>query len=215
MPNHVANRLTIKGNAEALREIRTGCFTVHQNRIFEYVKEAAANPAHGMHEDAKKRIAYVEANPTYTEFDLGKIVPPPAFIQQENPAPSSCAAQAGRYWYKWNVKEWGTKWNAYETSIVTDVAEDATDDAELIFTFNTAWNTPRPVIEALAASFPELEFFHEFFDEGWCFAGTRTYKGGVTVNENEPELEQDRALWKQLCQDLKGYDLDESEEDED
>ena len=69
-------------------------------------------------------------------------------------------------WYDWRIKYWGTKWNACETSVVSD------DEIE----FETAWSMPKYVMDALAAMFPNVWFEHYWADEdigsntGW--AGT-------------------------------------------
>lgn len=67
-------------------------------------------------------------------------------------------------WYPWCIKNWGTKWGAYSYRPVRDVPFE--------FLFETAWNFPTPVFEALAREFPALSFQCLTFDEGWNFAGT-------------------------------------------
>lgn len=206
MPNHVTNRLTIKGDAAAVLEIRKSCFTVHQKEIPDHWHKLAGDPDHPDHEKAKGWIAERKANPTYTAFDFNKIIPAPAFISTDSLDGGSREEATGRNWYKWNTNNWGTKWNAYDNSIVTDVQEDATGEVELVFTFDTAWNTPKPIIETLASWFPELHFHHEFFDEGWNFAGTRTYSDGKMTEVREPKSKEDPEMWNRLCRELKGYD---------
>jgi hypothetical protein len=57
-------------------------------------------------------------------------------------------------WYAWNSKGWGTKWNAYDQEIAEDHVQ-----------FDTAWSHPAPVIEALAAKFPDEEIRCKWADE--------------------------------------------------
>jgi len=45
-------------------------------------------------------------------------------------------------WYEWNIKNWGTKWNA--NGIHFELRED-----ELFMTFETAWAPPMPWFHAL------------------------------------------------------------------
>lgn len=47
-------------------------------------------------------------------------------------------------WYDWNTQNWGTKWNAIETDI---------DFQRQRIEFDTAWDWPRPVIQAMADTF--------------------------------------------------------------
>jgi len=43
-------------------------------------------------------------------------------------------------WYDWRCSNWGTKWNAYDTSYGADET----------LTFDTAWSCPFPILEELA-----------------------------------------------------------------
>lgn len=48
-------------------------------------------------------------------------------------------------WYDWSYDHWGTKWNAYDqTEPVL-----APDGKSVTYQFNTAWDTPTPVLQAL------------------------------------------------------------------
>ncbi len=46
-------------------------------------------------------------------------------------------------WYDWSNRNWGTKWNAYA------VHYTAHTDTKLVLQFDTAWDTPRGIWEAL------------------------------------------------------------------
>lgn len=182
LPNHVTNRLTISGDAISVLELRKSCFTVRQQ----------------------------EELPDFPAFDFNKIIPVPAFISTGDLYINSREEKTGRNWYEFKRKYWGTKWNAYETRIITDVADDATGDIKIVFAFDTAWNTPEPIIETLAMWFKELSFHHEFFDEGWNFAGTRTYSGGEIKEINEPKRKENPDLWGRLYRELKCHDHEEN-----
>lgn len=75
-------------------------------------------------------------------------------------------------WYDWNIANWGTKWNAYKTDLVSDS----------VLEFQTAWSTPRPVIDELAKRVGG-KLKHEWADEdtgnnvGWV-----TYEDGVAAD---------------------------------
>jgi hypothetical protein len=78
--------------------------------------------------------------------DFNRIIPMPA-DQQDN-------------WYAWRVENWGTKWNSY-SGIVGLI------DAQLGYAhFETAWGPPMPVIDKLAAMFPQAGFRLMWCDEG-------------------------------------------------
>jgi hypothetical protein len=59
-------------------------------------------------------------------------------------------------WYVWNREHWGTKWNAYSYEV-------REGDCEL--KFETAWNHPWPVIEALSRRFPAETIHVRYADE--------------------------------------------------
>ena len=60
---------------------------------------------------------------------------------------------------EWHREYWGTKWNAYNTERVSDTE----------LRFQTAWNHPDQVIEALAEAFPDDQIEVRYADEdtGW------------------------------------------------
>ena len=78
-------------------------------------------------------------------------------------------------WYEWSVAHWGTKWNSYDFIMLIDRA------GQLQFRFETAWNTPDPVLYRMAELHPELEFSFDSFDEGWGFATHGEGGGGTMV----------------------------------
>lgn len=49
-------------------------------------------------------------------------------------------------WYDWCIKNWGTKWNAYEQQHLSNKFYN-------IIIFETAWSYPRPIIEKLAEKY--------------------------------------------------------------
>lgn len=88
-------------------------------------------------------------------LDFNKIIPQPEGIEQ-----GGCRGEHEPgviCWYEWNIEHWGTKWDAY------DFDEYAKYDKE--FSFQTAWTTPIPIIEALSRMFPDVEFNVRYADE--------------------------------------------------
>ena len=91
-------------------------------------------------------------------------------------------------WYNWCINHWGTKWNASDSMWVED---------NILF-FQTAWAAPHPVIAAMAAKFPDLEFTHQWADEDYgnnC--GEAYYSEGVgsPVDPGMDATQFARALW--------------------
>ncbi len=62
-------------------------------------------------------------------------------------------------WYEWRLENWGTKWDAYEISVIHR------SDRAIHIAFQTAWSTPQAVIETLAGQYPDLAIDVDFADE--------------------------------------------------
>ena len=103
-------------------------------------------------------------------------------------------------WYDWCIKNWGTKWNSYDSQKGDDRG----------FRFSTAWSAPHPVLEELSRRFPDVGVSHEWADEDiGQNCGRREYLGGECVYEFEPESRKDAiefatSLWEDTPE---GYGL--------
>jgi hypothetical protein len=65
-------------------------------------------------------------------------------------------------WYNFNVREWGTKWDARDVELLDD------DETYLHYKFDTAWSPPTEVIAKLAEQNPNLNITLEYREEqGW------------------------------------------------
>jgi hypothetical protein len=230
MPNHVTNKLTISGNPDKVaeciqaigrdvprrpRQYFTGEFVCKgPGDVYGTLKETEGvikcrgeddiplvdgEPPEGW------EIVYEDAYRQHIDF--ATIVPPPD-TPAYNDQPSQAEARNDpTWWYNWNVANWGTKWNAYDISILEDG----------VLQFDTAWSPPEPIFVTLSEKYPELEFEAKSFDEGWGFACVTTYKNGAVINEVSLECERSNPEFCEMCKELKGYDPrdEEDEEDED
>ena len=96
------------------------------------------------------------------------------------------------------MKNWGTKWEAREGSVLRN-------DNELNFT--SAWSAPWPVIEALSKKFPSVRFDHEWASEdmGYC-VGRCTFLAGDVINAYFPEEGSKEAT--DMANKIWEYDTD-------
>lgn len=76
---------------------------------------------------------------------------------------------AGSGWYDWNIRKWGTKWDANDDCLNTDLSElDDSLNNDLSYSFSTAWSPAEGVFRAMAEQHPELSFeFHCEEEQGW------------------------------------------------
>jgi hypothetical protein len=69
--------------------------------------------------------------------------------------------------YDWNVREWGTKWDASQSDLDQDL-DTLNDDDVLTYRCETAWSIPTPVFTAMIKQHPELQFdFESEEEQGW------------------------------------------------
>lgn len=65
-------------------------------------------------------------------------------------------------WYDWSIKNWGTKWDAYD-------GQGSPEEGNL--NFGTAWNPPNKVIEKLFKKYPGADIDWYYEETGMNFAG--------------------------------------------
>lgn len=97
------------------------------------------------------------------EVDFTAVVPEPANIDH-SPCSHTWGGDAGHpegtvCWYQWRTEHWGTKWNAYDSSV------DAMPGDLARVRFDTAWSHPAPVLRALAERHPDEVILVRYADE--------------------------------------------------
>jgi hypothetical protein len=213
MPNHVTNRLRINATPEQVTEVREAIKGVWEKepdrpRPFDFGKLIPMPEALNVTSGSESTVAQWEAG--YKDHRGRAAYEPPAHIIERanenrelvDKIKENIRVHGYPTWYEWAIAKWGTKWNAY-------------DQAEIepnFITFDTAWSCPLPVLEALAARFPEVEFVCEFADEDiGSNQGTLTFRDGVLVARTEVEGAKDRRLFAYR---VKGYSQEEIDERE-
>lgn len=74
-------------------------------------------------------------------------------------------------WYEWGIKNWGTKWNAYDQEEISPNK----------IKFETAWNGVVALMTELSKRFPDVTFTYEYADEDTGYnVGTGFIKDGVS-----------------------------------
>ena len=80
------------------------------------------------------------------EFDFNHFIPQPENLYRDNLSTDKekeLEEQGIPSWYVWNNQNWGTKWNSVDTKIIEDEKDGLT------YTFNTAWDCPREIVNKL------------------------------------------------------------------
>jgi hypothetical protein len=82
-------------------------------------------------------------------FDFNKIIPMPDDIFRGNLGAEEREKYGNKNWYDWSCDNWGTKWPACDAEITEET------DTEIHYRFLTAWDAPRPIVDALRKKMSE------------------------------------------------------------
>ena len=69
-------------------------------------------------------------------------------------------------WYDWSVDNWGTKWDNNEDSV-----SFSEDSENLYYDFDTAWEPPQGIYNALAKEFPTLDITWQYEEPSMGLSG--------------------------------------------
>ena len=130
------------------------------------------------------------------------------------PYPVEAERHTSDDWYNWSIKNWGTKWNAY------DVVINVTDQG-VSYEFTTAGDPPLAWLQAASQKYPEIKLMLAYFKGADDACGVRILKGdSVLLNHEDaawdPESmvddsdwfdQQECNFWDGLAQYLKDHDM--------
>ena len=95
-------------------------------------------------------------------IDFEVIIPPPENMFRGNLGQTEkklCQEEGRPNWYDWQRENWGTKWNAYSQSVTRK------DEWMVEIEFDTAWQFPQPILDALQKQYPEVRFSGHWVEE--------------------------------------------------
>ena len=142
MPNHCTNTLIVSGkDKESVDE-----FVSTVNRIPEdWTQNRREIESFGKDKPNTEKVI----------LDFGATVP---FTRHKHKSYQD-------FGYDWQIKNWGTKWNAYETFV------QQIDDTNVQYGFDTAWSPPEAWLQVTALKFPKLRFTLKYEEEGMGYFG--------------------------------------------
>lgn len=159
MPNHCETDLTLTGSKELLDKVLAAHFTEEGELNCDSVISYPAN-LKALDEAA---AAYEKAHPD-NPWGAGR--------------PKDGFNSGG---YEWCIKNWGTKWGTYEGQGVNRGPRSAN------LSFQSAWSPPHPVLDRLAALYPELSITAKSYEQGAAYQCDFRWKGGERIkSENKP-----------------------------
>lgn len=118
----------------------------------------------GTPEEINKVKDFVKSEDCTFPMDFNRITPMPPWIyhgglssnEEEKYGSENC-------WYDWSIKNWGTKWNAYQHYY------DYLEVKENVIYFATAWDGVPFLMSKLAWIFPTVGFDYCFSDEDYGY----------------------------------------------
>lgn len=186
MPNHVTQRLKLKGTKKDLQAI-ADLVTTHtreESNAFDHNKilpmPAALRNTESASGGTEEEVAYRKA------------------LYADN-----MKKYGFSNWYDWANEVWGTKWGCYDCSRV--------DNTE--YTFNSAWGPATNIIVELSAKFPKVEMELSYADEGGGFIGICSIWRGEVQSEDELDWLSEGAAALRII--LYGYDCESEKEEVD
>ena len=190
MPNHVTNVLIL--DSAIVPEI-----------VVPPTKEELAEWRAEVEETQARRWARgitgpYDPDPPAPRFDFRVLIPQPAGIERGDC--SGRHAEGVVCWLTWNTENWGTKWNAYGTTVEPEGYLSRVK-------FETAWSHPFPVIVALSKRFPDMPIRAMYADEELGYnLGTYMIQAGVKIEQYDFVEGTEKA--REFAAQLTGYDLD-------
>ena len=133
MPNWTSNEVRFKSRINSKKQLSK---LKKRLRGVEYLVELASG----------------EKTKEWNDFDFNKIHKMPKALKgtisptqkgDEKKAKRRLKKYGAENWYDWACNNWGTKWNSVETEIIEDERDGLT------YSFNTAWDCPREVVDKL------------------------------------------------------------------
>jgi hypothetical protein len=223
MPNWVITRIYITGPEDKIKEFEDEVLDLSEEaeEVFSFSRlcpmpEELANTTSPDPRPTKEKIKNPDGTESEIEvyqsvinsWEISRAISagqtPPEPIICNNATPEQQKELMEKYgvsnWYDWNNHNWGTKWNASESTY---------NQEDKILEFQTAWSTPEPIHREMARRFPDLTFAGTYADEDFgCNTGS-IENGEIYPLENltEEACETAATLWG-----MEGYWDDEKEE---
>lgn len=199
MPNHVTNKVTVRGPNEALRVFVDTCFDENSSLDFNKIipmPEILRDSQAGTHAEFGAKLLLLASETSLYPISDADFYP--VWIkrwQEQHNIPVTATKdnfakvvlekepeyyKAGMYRLRCLAEtgyadwySWALKhWETKWNAYSCDPVMVEGDEEEITFRFDTAWSPPEPIFYALAEMFPSLTFEVTSFDEGWGFAAT-------------------------------------------
>ena len=179
MPNWVNTTMTVTGDKQSLDEFKNKASKSYTTRhTGTWIDNKYDPDAISIVEHESELSFWNFIGPTDIDAYFGQEKKPDNYETMTFDERMAEAMQfKGDNWYNWNIRNWGTKWDA------NDVALDDSDGS-LSYYFATAWSPAEGAFRAMVEQHPNLQFeFTNVEEQGW----------GVVFEGKNGELEEVRS----------------------
>lgn len=172
MPNWVYNSLTIEGNETDLRAFMEKASkpytTYYKGKFIDNADGTKGYDADAVDEEVRESVLSFMNFTSPEDFDAyysaGTIKPDNYHEMTWEEQLNYSLQFSTDGWYDWNVREWGTKWDACDATI----DESQLNIGVLAYHFSTAWSPAEGAYRRMVEQHPTLAFsFHCEEEQGW------------------------------------------------
>lgn len=137
-------------------------------------------------------ILHLEGPRSDIDQILGPATDPESFsFKYTVPPPEESVTDPEKWdWYNWQIENWGTKWDAYETLFNSNESDE--DYAEI--NFQTAWSPPSAWLATTVEKFPNVEFKLYWLDEDYPTSGQILASNGQFTKDEYYGNDRDAAI---------------------
>ena len=172
MPNHVFNSMTVTGNKLEIQAFTEKAKLLHNKETNEPLEEVR-------------------------EFSYWNFVTPPEeavasgeYWGTHGFAKGEQVGNTRDNWYNFNVREWGTKWDAYDVDV--EVSEN-----QFSVKWSSAWSPPTNAMIAMVEQHPSLDFDFRWEEEqGW--GGEAIGTRGDFIETREWDTPTSHGEWEDI-----------------
>jgi len=169
MPEEIRNTESGGKNDERLYLYLSDMCNLTIDETIEKYEKTGVNPSFG---DMRKMVDYSALRSLGYNIEERK-----QLYKEGEQLVSNLEKYGAMDWYEWAVKNWGTKWNAYQVNVCDNTVY-----------FQTAWDCPDLAIKKLAEKNPAVKIKHIYADENLGYnCGSYVYENGKMQSHYVPE----------------------------
>lgn len=206
MPNWVNNTMTVSGKEADLKTFmekagksyttyHKGVRTKNEDGTWSYDSEAINESLHEAPISFMNFTTPEDLDAYYGASDYK----PEGYDSMSMEERMACAMKfSSDGWYDWNVRNWGTKWDACNPGMNGENPADG----ELLYYFDTAWSPAEGAYRQMVEQHPELHFHFRCVEEqGWGveYVGE---DGKLSVS-NEWDIPESHAEWEAVDEECR------------